>query len=177
MAVLIVAVVLVGVLCLLNLFLSLGVIRRLREHTAALEELSAGGRRPGIIMDAGGTVGPFSAVATSGATVSGDLLGGRALVGFFSPSCEPCKEQVPLFVAYAREFDGTVLAVAAGAATEVGDLVATLDGVGHVVVEADNGPVQRAFGTRGFPAMCVVDAGRVTAGGYQLDALVAPTAA
>ncbi|WP_412543588.1 TlpA disulfide reductase family protein [Longispora sp. K20-0274] len=171
MAFLAAAVVLVGVLCVLNLFLSFGVIRRLREHTRSLEQL-AGGQGGDIVLAAGGTVGPFVATTTTGAVVSDGALGGRTLVGFFSPSCEPCKERLPQFVEMARTFDGRVLAVAVGADADVVDLVASLDPVADVVVETDDGPVNTAFAVRGYPALVVLDGLTVLSSGYQLPAPV-----
>jgi hypothetical protein len=62
--VLAVATILVGGVALLNLVLTLGVLRRLREHTSALGEQVAG--RPGsdaVLLEAG------SVVAASGANL------------------------------------------------------------------------------------------------------------
>ncbi|MCP9951336.1 hypothetical protein LUX33_24865 [Actinomadura madurae] len=39
--------------CLLDLVLTLGVVRRLRHHTELISNLSSGGRRPYAILDEG----------------------------------------------------------------------------------------------------------------------------
>ncbi|MGY0233972.1 TlpA family protein disulfide reductase [Longispora urticae] len=176
MAFLAAAVILVGVLAALNLFLTFGVIRRLREHTRTLEELAGGGHGD-IMLAAGGAIGAFTATTTTGTTVSDTALSGPTLVGFFSPTCEPCKERLPQFVEYTRSFDGRVLAVAVGPDAEVTDLVASLRQVADVVVETDDGPVNKAFGVSGYPALCLVEDGVVVASGYQIDALPVPVPA
>ena len=97
MPILIAAVVVVGCLCLLNLLLTFGVIRRLREHTSMLTGVG-GSEPPPIGLAAGKPPGAFSAVATSGEEVSG--AAGLEVVAFFSSWCSICPERVPPFVEY-----------------------------------------------------------------------------
>jgi thiol-disulfide isomerase/thioredoxin len=171
---LVAAVVLVGLLCLFDLVLTLGVIRRLREHTEKLAALD--GPRDDTVMPAGSLVRPFTAATTTGGEVSRDTLRGPTLVGFFTPGCTPCLERVPEFVAYARDFPGAVVAVAVGDATETAGLVGSLRDVADVVTEPQDGPVQSAFGVGGYPALCLVDgAGLVLAGGTTMRDLPAPS--
>ncbi|HEX6353270.1 TlpA disulfide reductase family protein [Actinophytocola sp.] len=171
-------VVLVGLLCVLDLLLSFGIIRRLREQNETLrtmrEQQAAAG--PDIALPAGATVGEFAATAVSGAPLSdANTDGSRLLVGFFSPGCEPCKERMPQFIEYATRFDGRVIAVAAAGFGETADMVARLGEVAEVVVEADGGPVHKAFGASGYPALCLVDAeGTVLASGWEMSALPVP---
>lgn len=173
------AVVLVGALCLFNLVLSLGLIRRVREQGRTLDGL-AGLDVVSSTIPAGGRPGAFTTTTTVGRTVSLESLVSATLVGFFSPNCEPCKERVPQFLEYAGQFDGTVLSIAVGDSglSDTRELATTLGQVGDVVVETENGPVNRAFGVRGYPALCVVaPSGQVVASGYQIDALPVPTLA
>ncbi|MDT7786663.1 MAG: hypothetical protein QOF58_5082, partial [Pseudonocardiales bacterium] len=153
MSVLTVAVVVVGVLCLLDLLLSFGIIRRLRQQNEALRDLreKQSAEEPPIMLTAG------SRVELSDVDVSG------ALVGFFSPNCEPCKERMPQFIEYATGHRGKVIAVAAGSADEVADMVVRLGEVAEVVVEEMGGPLHNAFGTTGYPAVCLVDDSRTVA--------------
>ena len=104
MSVLTAAVVVVGVLCLLDLLLSFGIIRRLRQQNEALRDLreKQSAEEPPIMLTSG------SHIELSDVDVSG------ALVGFFSPNCEPCKERMPQFIEYATGHRGKVIAVAAG---------------------------------------------------------------
>jgi thiol-disulfide isomerase/thioredoxin len=175
------AVVLVGVIAVLDLLLTVGVVRRLREQADALRELRQASDSDAdveVILPAGRTVAEFSAGTVSGRTLSRDGLTGTTLVGFFSPHCEPCRDQLPDFLAYAAGFDGAVVAVAAGEPAETASLVAELAAVAEVVTQPENGPLEKAFGVRGYPALCLVEPdGRVLAGGYGLDALPVPTGA
>jgi hypothetical protein len=72
MPVLIGAVVVVGVLCLIDLLLTFGVIRRLREHTAMLARFQPGGDQVAGLT-AGGTPEAFTATDNEGAVVQGRL--------------------------------------------------------------------------------------------------------
>jgi thiol-disulfide isomerase/thioredoxin len=165
------AVGLLTLLTLFNLVLMLGVIRRLRDHSERLGSLGTGGIPvpPAPIIPAGETVGAFATVTTDGDAVSSELFDGETLVGFFSPSCQPCKAQLPKFVAYAESFHGgrdKVLAVViTGAPDEDADpYVTALSGAARVVVESHGGPLSEAFDITGFPSVALVDsAGTVRA--------------
>jgi AhpC/TSA family protein len=182
-AFLVAAVVLVGLLCLLDLLLTVGVIQRLRQHTELLNKLqagAAGGPAPEVMLPAGSEVGEFAATTTDGDPVSRELLAGRTLVGFFSPGCQPCKEKLPGFVAAAPGVAGgrqQVLAVVVGGQEEDAEVTARLTPVARVVVEPPDGPVAGAFGATGFPAFALLDAHRVVASGWELEALPVPTKA
>src|SRR5690606_15281359 len=96
-------VIVVGAICLLDLVLTVGVIRRLREHSTLISELG-GGRMPVPMLQDGETADAFEAVATTGEVVSRDGLSGNTLVGVFSPDCSACKERLPGFIRLARSF-------------------------------------------------------------------------
>lgn len=172
MALLIAAVVLVGILGGVNLLLTIGVVRRLREHS----ELLAG--TPRVVdndppVPVGSVVGEFTVTTADGEVVTRDSLDGGTVVGFFSPGCGPCEELLPRFVEYAASERVRVVAVVAAPDVQAGEMAAQLAPVARVVVEdAFGGPVSTAFGVRGYPALCVVDGdGIVTAGGSTMDAL------
>lgn len=171
----------VGALTLLNLVLTLGVIRRLREHTALLGRSSHpahAGDSPTRPVDA--LVGDFTATTVEGATVSRATLAGETVVGFFSPGCEACDKLVPEFVGWAAANvpggRNHVLAVVEAFPGEEEHHVALLSEVAQVVVERPGaGRVIAAFGVTAFPALCVVDSdGRIVATGRGLDALPVP---
>ena len=165
MSVLTAAVVAVGILCVLDLLLSFGIIRRLRVQNEALRDLreKQSAAEPDIMLPAG------SHIELSDVDVSG------ALVGFFSPDCEPCKERMPQFIEYATGHRGKVIAVAAGGAEQVADMVVRLGEVADVVVEEMGGPLHNAFGTTGYPAVCLVDDDdTVVASGWEMSALPVP---
>ena len=182
MPVLVAAVVLLGVVLLADLVLTLALVRRLRQHTELLLALRTG--PPAELADLGSAVSPFTVTTTDGEVVSErDLLGAAALIGYFSPGCRPCDEEVPRFVAYAAGLAdrGRVLAVVvaedrvettaettAGTAAEVAALAA----VARVVVSDEGGPVPRALGVHSYPAVFLLGSdGRVAGVGVGVDAL------
>lgn len=153
-----VAVALVAMLCLVDLVLTLGVVRRLRDHSERLAALSDIGPDLETIRGPGGAVDPFTATSTAGTPVALDDLTEPTLVGFFSPDCSSCAEKLPAFRSYAEAFPGGKDRTLAIVASEAGGLTyrSALSAVAAVVVERELGPVQKAFGIRGFPAFAVV---------------------
>jgi thiol-disulfide isomerase/thioredoxin len=160
--VLVAAVILIGAVGLLNLLLTVGVIRRLRQHAAALSRLvgSAASPAPALAFAGiGQAVGEFSTATVDGQPMDHSRLSGETLVGFFSPHCERCKLQLPDFIAAARSRQGgpdRVLAAVVGAADEATDLVAALQPVARVVVESHGGPLGTAFGVTAYPTVVTV---------------------
>jgi hypothetical protein len=178
--VLVAAVALVGGLCLLDLLLTFGVIRRLREHA---ELISLGGVPdiPVLGVTAGEQPAPFSATTTEGDLVSGP--GGLTMVAFFSTTCSACPERVPPFVSYlsdhgiARDF---ALAVVLGPQDEPPAFATALAGVARVTTasELEDDPLTRAFKVVGYPAFCLLDDdGTVIATSHDPAALPGATAA
>jgi hypothetical protein len=154
---------LVGVLGGLNLLLTVGVIRRLREHTDLLGNRprgAAGG--PKVMLAAGERAAPFDAVTLDGEPVDENSLSGHpVLVGAFAQGCTSCEERRPDFVAYARSFPGgrdRVLAVLVGEADELTEMRAMLGPVARLVTEErPGGPVTSALGVKGYPAFAVFE--------------------
>ncbi|MDR8411611.1 hypothetical protein MTP10_23095 [Nonomuraea sp. 3-1Str] len=140
MAFLIAAVVLVGVLCLLNLLLMMGVLRRLREHTAELQRL------------AGGTMTPlaYDPTVLVGRALPEGAAGAR-LVGFFDVGCDTCHERAPEFAETARGENGGALAVVTGDPAEAGDLLHLMSGVAGVVTGDDALRIAESVGVKAFP--------------------------
>ncbi|WP_155352257.1 hypothetical protein [Acrocarpospora macrocephala] len=68
---------------------------------------------------------------------------------------------MPAFISYAAMNKGTVVSVLSGAYG--GDVMATLEALGPVLVEAPNGPVAKAFGVIGVPVFVTVGVGNVLA--------------
>jgi hypothetical protein len=158
------AVVVVGVIAAVDLLLTFGVIRRLREHT---ELIGSGGARPGAptMVEPGRSIAPFDATTTDGAPISRDGLAGTTLIGVFGAGCSACEEQLPKFVESAGTFPGgpaQVLAVVTAAdSTAAAPYVDQLTGVATVVREAPGGPLLTALGISGFPAFAIADGGVV----------------
>ncbi|GAA2397542.1 TlpA family protein [Actinomadura vinacea] len=155
------AVVLIGLLSVLNLVLTLGLIRRLREQGAAQPQ-DAG---PPMALEPGAEVGDFTTTTTEGEPVSRAILIG--LIGFFSAGCEPCHDLAPRFARLATGLPR--LAVVSGDDPE---LVAVLSPATRVVVEDHNGVVSRAFQNTWTPALYLIDGEhRVVAAGGRLEDL------
>lgn len=167
---LVAALVLVGALLIIDLILTLGVIRRLREHSGLISQALQGSEQVKDFMLPKGSRLPeltATTVAGTAAPRSGPLL-----IGFFSPTCRACVQRLPGFVEYAKAFDGRVLGVAVGATEAVGDIVADLRPVADVVIEPDDGALAKALQVKGLPAMATVDADSVVvASGFELAAL------
>ncbi|HEX6871693.1 MAG TPA: TlpA disulfide reductase family protein [Micromonosporaceae bacterium] len=177
---LITAVVLVAALSLLNLVFTLGVIRRLREHTALLAKVD-GRNDTGldqIMLAPGESVAEFETRTTDGEPVSRADLTGATLIGFFSASCSACTARLPEFVAYAERYPGgraQVLGVVVGPDSDKTTQIATtLAPVARVVRDVDNGAMSQAFGVIGLPAMAVLDDDVVRASGYLMKSLPTP---
>jgi hypothetical protein len=180
-AVLTTAVVLIGLIALLNLVLTFGVIRRLRDQPPADQHQHSGGLRPAsdvrpTTLQPGELVPGIDAMTIDGTAVQLPFEG-RSLIGFFSPSCSTCREQlIPFVVTAERQPDGVrVLAVVAGADDDsatayVDELLAGRSEV-LVVREDEDGPVQKAFGIKGFPAFAIVDNGELGASDFQVSEL------
>lgn len=159
MTLLSIAVALVAMLCLVDLVLTLGVVRRLRDHSERLALLQGYQADEETVCKPGSAVDPFTTTSTTGEAVSLADLAEPTLVGFFAPDCPSCEEKLPSFVSYARAFPGgkrRTLAVVAGEAGGVKYRTALAEVAAAVVVERELGPVQKAFGTSGFPAFAVV---------------------
>jgi hypothetical protein len=178
MALLVAAVILVGLLGLLNLVFALGVIRRLREHTEILNRLGGGGG--GAVMSGPGSrIGDFSATTVAGEPVSSNLIAdGGLLVGFFSIGCEHCTTQLPRFVERSREHPGgrdrVFAVVVADESQDPQPYLEQLAGSARVALEEPAGPVAHAFDVQGFPAFALVDAdGVVLASASDVAAITA----
>jgi len=173
--------------CLLDLVLTLGVIRRLRQHTDLISQLSgqlpdASGRRPYSILGEGTTAGPFEAVATTGEPLSSDALSGETLVGAFTPHCSACEERLPGFIDSATTFPGgrgQVIAVVLGSPEEAQPYRERLEPVARVVVEPPlGGAIGAALELESFPAFAVLDeSGAVVVTGVELARSTAGTRA
>ncbi|MFD9426861.1 MULTISPECIES: hypothetical protein [unclassified Streptomyces] len=167
-----VAILAVGALALVNLVLTVGVVRRLREHSDLLERapVPAVGMPEGMsgIAAVGTSIPSFTAGPPDSPVTDRDLADGT-LVAFFSPTCAPCHDKLPGFVArYADrpEEARRVLAVVVGdsgdshgsdehgSGASGASMAAALAAVVPAVQESYDGPVTRAFAAKAFPS-CV----------------------
>jgi hypothetical protein len=172
------AIVLVGVLCVLNLLLMYGVIRRLRVHADLLAQRGAGA--PDVIAGAGSVVGTFTASTVEGNVLNVEDLAPGTMVGFFSPGCSACVEKVPRFVDAAARAGGQdrALAVVVGSEDGAVGYVSSLSPKATVVVESHGSAIEKAFAVKGYPAFALIGAdGMVTVSGELEKVAAAATAA
>lgn len=160
------------VLCLLNLVLTLAIIRRIRTQEA---QRSRGYSRPEMERLRDQPVPDFTATTIDGRIVDQEsLVGQHSVVGFFTPGCSPCHEQAPAFAALGRTGRPAYAFIAADHHQDVGaaELCALVAPAEAVVVPLDQG-LPAALGLRSFPAFLTVDAsGVVRAANIRLDAVL-----
>ncbi|MEJ3651517.1 hypothetical protein WEH80_00730 [Actinomycetes bacterium KLBMP 9759] len=168
--------ILVGLLVVLDLLLTFGVIRRLREHTELLSQRPS---MPDIIAAPGTTISPFAATTVEGDVIAdADLVGGT-MVGFFSPGCGACTEQMPAFLTAAKSHPGgqeRVLAVVTGRDEDTVEQVQTLSPVARVVVVEHGHDVEKAFAVSGYPAFALMGEGGSVAVSGSLTTVAAASA-
>jgi hypothetical protein len=145
--------ILVGLVSLLNLVLTIGLVKRIRDQDERIATITRGEPE---LLDIGERVDDFTTTTVDGEALSRDLLGGGTLVGFFDPTCETCHEHLPKWAAQARRLpDGRVQALAVVREDpEVHEMVSVLNPVARVVVERRRGPVAKAFHVKATPAFC-----------------------
>jgi thiol-disulfide isomerase/thioredoxin len=176
----------VGALALVNLWLTIFLARKLRGHGEQLARRPSG-PRPLVGPPPGTQVPDFTLPTAAGATVSAaDLRGQPTVIGFFSPGCEPCQNQIPAFTAFARALPGGAdhaLAVisdghpgARGQDSGADDFARQLADVAHVVREPSAAAVAAtALAVSGFPSFILLDAGgRVAAGAHAIAGITRP---
>ena len=153
------AVIAVGLLCLIDLLLSFGVIRRLRQHTELLSNRGGSVDVKVMNLHPGDAPAAFRALTTEGDELEGPI--GFRLAAFFSSTCSNCPGRVPAFIDYAAANHLTRADVLAVVLTEDSEPVPYLDQLAQVAsscVQPPDGDLATAFGVLGYPAFCVLDA-------------------
>jgi len=146
------AVVLLGLLCLFNLVLTFGVIRRLRTYDQRLADNAAAPQ----VLGVGERIDEFTTATVDGEPLSHTQLATETVVAFFSPDCKPCRTKLPRFVEYARALPGgrtQAVATVVGSAAEAAEFVEQLSPVARVVVEEPDEAMATAFHVQAFPTL------------------------
>ncbi|MFF5204639.1 thioredoxin family protein [Streptosporangium sp. NPDC000396] len=144
---------LLGVLCVFNLVLLLGVIRRVRQQSVPSRPIPG----PGV----GDKIDQFSALTTKDEKVTENTIQDGTVVAFFAPGCGPCKEIMPRFIEYARDPGVSTLTVMLAADKHSIDNLPQLESVTDVVVESVLGPTATAFKVKSTPTFVTVAGGKV----------------
>jgi hypothetical protein len=170
------AVVVLALLAVIQLLFTLAILRRLRNHgerLARFEVLDAGPEPAAP----GETIGAFTTPALTGAMISDtDLRDSATTVGFFSPSCGPCTEQLPSFEERARRHRSLAFVIDEGEPSR--HLAERLAEVATVALVSADSPVTQAFSVYGYPVIFEIDAeARVIASAHDVGSMpqLAPT--
>ncbi|WP_051864581.1 TlpA family protein disulfide reductase [Streptosporangium roseum] len=150
---LIAATTLLGILCVFNLLLLLGVVRRVRQQSISPQPAQG----PGV----GDEIAQFSAQTTRNEEVTADTIQDGTVVAFFMPNCGPCHEIMPRFIEYAEAPGTATLAVMLSADSDSADDLRRLESVTDVVVESFLGTVATAFKVKSTPTFVTVMDGKV----------------
>src|SRR5215472_11461569 len=160
---------LVGAVALLNLLLTVAVIRRLRDHESRLAAQTGSAAGPNL-LPVGRPVPKFDAVDVDGTAVSREsLAAGPALVAFLRTGCQPCERLLPELIAYAAATSagrGRVFAVVTG--RDAASLVQRLGEVATILSGAEADRVAEAFTVTGFPTLYALQDGAVWAAGSSI---------
>jgi hypothetical protein len=178
MTLVVVAVAVIGAMSCVNLLLTYGVIRRLRQQdtTASQPGLPA---LPNVQPAVGQSLPAFAAMSVDGTDVTGETVStGPAAIGFFSTSCPPCREELPQFLTAVGYLDRRRIIVVVNDDNADGTVLdafrARADGVCELVVEPTLGPVASTFKVSVFPTMLFVYDGLVVANEQNARALPIP---
>lgn len=175
-----ITVVLLVLLTLGNLFLLLGVIRKLREVVAKQDERYDHGHGAGNeegLPAVGYEIPAFSQPTIDGGEVSAaDLKSDQTLVVFLSPHCKPCAEVSDRLATHQAGLPERVLLFVEAEADDplLGDYAAKLHGVGPIALASPASVATKAFQVTGYPTTILVDDGRVTAASFSFAEVVGP---
>jgi hypothetical protein len=171
-AYLVAAVVLVGTVSVLNLLLTVGVIRRLRALRGQPGRTRGGG--PGLLPP-GATMMGFATRTVDGVPITAGTLASPTVVGLFSTECDLCRDEAPRFAALVERGDyprDQVLAVVVGDPSATRPFLEALRERVQLVVEPVGGPVGAGFSAVTFPAFYLIDdTGTVRAAASDVEGL------
>ena len=180
MAVLTAAVVVLAAIVMLNLSVTVALLKRLRSE--AVEVASRRPDGPGGLPV--GSPGPeFAAEAVDGTMAEpGVWAGRRTLIGFFATNCPGCSKVVPGFSAEAASLEERGISVLSVLETTPGadpaPLKDLLSRAGTLVVEQKPGSVKAAFGAKVTPSFFLLGAdGRIEGKGLTLEEALPAVAA
>jgi hypothetical protein len=152
LAALLTTTVVLAILSSLNFIVTMGAVRRLREHAEALSRSANPDRRPG---QAGRQVGDFSVATVAGNRLTRADLAAGTILAFFMPGCAGCEVGLPALLDQVRSGehpDRTVLAVVTGDGDGTEEMIARLRPVVEVVAREGARDLVDAFDNSGYPA-------------------------
>ncbi|MFD7861256.1 peroxiredoxin family protein [Streptomyces sp. NPDC059783] len=152
------ALVLVGAVTVLNLLLTLAVVRRLRRQESERQQ-------PFGTIDSGPETGAplpdFTADTVAGGTITAASLKGRqGALTFLSTDCSACTMAVADLPEFARRTGmdaGQMIVVIAGDADDAHRMAEPLAGIATVVVEETAGPLSTLYSIEATPTTVLTD--------------------
>jgi thiol-disulfide isomerase/thioredoxin len=169
----------VGVVAVANLAFTMAVVRRLREHEERLSGLAGTGAMAPATLEIGDRPDAFTTVDAEDGPLDEGFLSDAdgALVGFFAPWCEPCKEWLPRFVEAAAADPGTPALAVLLSDEGWEEMAERLSPVARVVAERNDGVVHTAFRSRNYPTLYRLDASGAVARNENAEVVQASTRA
>jgi hypothetical protein len=154
MAVLGGAVVVLAVVVVFNLLITFAVLRRLRVHEERLARGVAVGEPGDDLL--GRALPTFTATSTTGATVT-DASGTARLVGFFSATCAPCREQARAFAQHDDPNRLAIVLMEDAPAADQEAILAALAGSPSIVADSTSSELATMMGVSSFPQLLQLD--------------------
>lgn len=156
------ALTLVGAIAILNLALTLAVIRRLRGMSTGHSGHDDTADEP-LLPPVGFTVGPLP-------QATHDLTGGRHTVVMVSPTCPPCKTMLGVLESNPDSYAHDALVCVVGLPEDRAPIAARLPG--YQVISVTDELAEAAFQAKGFPAVISLEDGVVTRAAHALPVRV-----
>jgi hypothetical protein len=163
-------------LCLVNLLLMLGIVRRLRDHESRIQEMSMQ-RGPDWhpidpIPSVGESIEEFTAETVDGAAIDHRSVFGATAV-FLDANCDSCHDRIPEIAQWAKGGErARIFAFVNGQDEEKAEIIAALNPVTQVVSDTFQLHVTKSFRVRKFPAYLALDnRGTITAAGEDFHTL------
>jgi peroxiredoxin len=154
------ALIAIGVLCLVNLALTLYLLMAFWQQSRVAPGAQPDGPRPWHLK-AGTMLPAFTAEAASGDSRSpGDLRGSPGVIAFFSTTCAACQDEAQELAKFAASPDRSslyVLAVVSGPHDQAVAFSREFLAQVQVIMEPPRGPVVTAFSVFTFPTLYFVD--------------------
>ena len=160
--------VIIGLLLLVNIALTLAVVRRQNDQGRLLTQVFSDRGEPAALdVMPGDRIGDFAVTTADGRAISRTDLQGSTLVAFLAPGCPSCEYSLPEFVtraAAAPRGRDQVIAIVLGSSLGAGPMREILTPVAHVLTEEqERGPLAQAFGVAALPAFALLDGDTVVA--------------
>ena len=155
------AVTLIGAITILNLVLTLAVIRRLRSLSTGHTKHDEGTTETQVLPATGFTVGSLA---------QADLATGRHTVIMVTPSCPPCQTMVAALVSDADSYAGDALVCVVGTPEDLPPISDRLSGYHTISISEEF--AESAFRVKGFPAVLSIENGVVTRADHELPVRV-----